>query len=214
MKSFIGFQQALELTLSTVKPCARESVPLEAATGRYLAEDVFSKVDSPSLASSRKDGFAVFSSDVAAANESSPVRLSLTDTLYAGATPTDLRMKPGQAVRVTTGAPIPGGSDAVIAAEYCRINGDQIFCFNTAGPGRNVLQRGTDISVGDSALVRGQRISPPAVGLLAAAGHSEVSVYRTPRVAVLASGDEVVAPGTALKAGQLYASTRADAMLF
>lgn len=206
MKTFIGFEQALELTMSTVERCGKELIPLEAATGRYLAMDVFSKVDSPSLATSRKDGFAVFSSDIAGATESSPIRLTLTDKLYAGGSPEDVQIKSGQAVQVTTGAPIPIGADAVISEEYCRRNDNQISCFNTAGPGRNILQRGTDISAGDPVLTSGQRISPPAIGLLTAAGHSDVTVYRTPRVAVIASGDEVVAPGIPLRAGQLYAS--------
>ena len=206
MKTFIGYEQALELTLSAVGRCGAETVPLEAATGKYLAADVFSNVDSPSLATSRKDGFAVFSSDIEAAHESSPVQLVLKGKLYAGGSPEDMHIKHGQAVQVTTGAPLPNGSDAVISEEYCRRDGNQLFCLNTAGPGRNILPCGADIHRGDSVLTGGRKISPPAVGLLAAAGHSEVSAYRTPRVAVIASGDEVVAPGTTLLPGQLYAS--------
>ena len=206
MKTFIGFDQALALTLSSVKHCGVETIPLSDAIGKYLSTDVLSEVDSPSLTTSRKDGFAVISSDIAAADQESPVQLELVGSLYAGSSLEGSRIQKGQTFQVTTGAPLPEAADAVISYEYCRRRGDQVICLNNAHPGRNILECGVDIARGDLVMTRGEKLSPPGIGLMAAAGQLEVSVYRNPRVAVIASGDEVVLPGTPLKAGQLYAS--------
>lgn len=206
MRTFIGFERALALTLSSVRPGEAEVVPLEAATGKYLAAEVFSEVDSPSLSTSRKDGFAVISADISAASRRRPVRLELAGASYAGKASGNNRIRHGQALQVTTGAILPDTADAVVSEEYCRRDGRQIVCFTTAEPGRNVLRRGTDVGKNDLVMSPGQKIGPPAVGLLAAAGRSEVTVYSSPRVVVIASGDEVVPPGMPLVAGQLYAS--------
>ena len=107
---------------------------------------------------------------------------------------------------MTTGAPLPDTADAVISEEYCQRRGDHVICFNNAHPGRNILECGVDIARDDLVMTQGGKLSPPGIGLLAAAGHSEVSVFRRPLVAVIASGDEVVLPGSPLREGQLYAS--------
>jgi molybdopterin molybdotransferase len=206
MKTLIGFARALASTLSHVRPGRVVEVPLAAATGKYLAADVFSLVDSPSSTTSRKDGFAVISADIASASRSCPVRLELVGAAYAGKPSENHQIHPGQAFQVTTGATLPEAANAVISEEYCCSDGRQLLCFNTAAPGRNVLGRGTDVGKNDLVMGAGRKIGPPAVGLLAAAGYSAVPVHRSPRVAVIASGDEVVPPGTPLKAGQLYAS--------
>jgi molybdopterin molybdotransferase len=209
MKTFIGFTEALDLTLANVAPGGTEKRPLLEAVGRILAEDLNAKVDSPSVSTSRKDGYAVFPEDLKAASPSSPVRLTLIGSLSAG----DLRavdMIRGEAVRVTTGALIPAGADAVISEEFCRAEGSSVLCLNTAGPGRNILHRGTDVRTGEAIASGGCELTPPLLGLIAAAGHGEVGVYRTPRAAVIATGDEVVAPGLPLPAGKLYASNMVE----
>ena len=194
MKTFIGFDQALALTLSAVTHCGVETIPLVSATGKYLATDVRSKVDSPSLSTSRKDGFAVISSDIATASQQSPVALKLAGSLFAGTPAEGMHIEHGQAFQVTTGAPLPETADAVISEEYCKQDGNQILCFNTAHPGRNILKRGIDAARDDRVMTRGAKLSPPGIGLLAAAGCSEVSVHRNPRVVVIASGDVSMEP--------------------
>jgi molybdopterin molybdotransferase len=205
MKTLIGFAQARDLTLTSVAPGGTEGRPLLEAAGRTLAQDLTALVDSPSISTSRKDGYAVCPQDVAAASSAAPVRLRLVGRLSAGDM-RPMRMNPGEAIRVTTGALIPDGAQAVISEEYCRTDGDGVFCCNTADPGRNVLPAGTDVRVGEPIASRGAELTPALLGLIAAAGHGAVRVRRIPRAAVIATGDEVLPPGQPLSPGKLYAS--------
>ena len=121
-----------------------------------------------------------------------------------------MQIKTGQAVRVTTGAPLPEGADAVLSEEFCHQVSDSIVAFNTAEAGRNILPRGRDIRQGEAVGEKGMPLTPARIGLLAAAGISSAEVYRNPRVAVIATGDEVVKPGRELREGQLYASNMVE----
>jgi molybdopterin molybdotransferase len=205
MKTFIGFTEALELTLANVSAVGSEKIPLLSAVGRILAEEVKATVDSPSVSTSRKDGYAVLPEDLRSASPATPVRLKLVGSLSAGEMrPVGIRS--GEALRVTTGALIREANLSVISEEFCRLDGETIACLNTAEPGRNILQRGTDVRCGDIVAASGARLSPPLLGLIAAAGHAAVQVGQVPRTAVIATGDEVVAPGEPLPPGKLYAS--------
>jgi molybdopterin molybdotransferase len=205
MKKFIGYGEALELTLSHVAAGASETLPLQRLVGRVLAEDVAARVDCPSVSTSRKDGFAVVAADLSRADEQHPVRLKVLGSLTAGDR-RSLAIQRGQTVRVTTGAPLPDGADAVLSEEFCRRHSDAIEAFNTAEAGRNIQQQGRDIRIGDALAARGVKLNPAQIGLLAAAGLAAAGVYKSPKVAVIATGDEVVAPGRKLEKGQLYAS--------
>ncbi len=205
MKKRIGIAEALTLTYEHILPLPPEILPLERLTGRVAATDVVSVVDSPSLDASLKDGYAVQAHDVQGATETHTVTLQLTGSVAAGAA-TALCVESGQAVRVTTGAPVPAGADAVLSEEFAHASGDTLLCHNTAGPGRNILRRGADMGRGQTVARRSDSLTPPLVGLLATAGIDRVPVYRSPEVCVMATGDEVVAPGKPLPEGQLYAS--------
>jgi molybdopterin molybdotransferase len=205
MKTFISFDEALDLTLAHVSPGEAEILPLDRLTGKILAEDMIAKVDSPSVTTARKDGYAVVSSDLAAATNKSPVELVLVGHLSAGDI-ADFQITGGQAVRVTTGAPLPKGADAVLSEEFCEQFEDTILAHNTAEKGRNILKRGTDIRQQETVAAKGEKLSPALIGLLASAGLDRTLVHRAPKVAVIASGDEVVAPGSPLPEGKLYAS--------
>lgn len=179
------------------------------AVGRILADDVIAKVDSPSVSTSRKDGYAVLPEDLKAASLEAPAHLKLIGSLAAG----DLQpmgIDRGEAVRVTTGALIPEGAAAVVSEEFCRLEGQTLVCLNTAEPGRNILLSGTDVRTGEIMAARGGKLTPPLLGLIAAAGHGTVRVHRLPRAAVIATGDEVVAPGDPLPDGKLYASNMVE----
>ncbi|MGD1970748.1 MAG: molybdopterin molybdotransferase MoeA, partial [Desulfobacterales bacterium] len=209
MKTFIGFDEALELTLAKVSAGPAEELPLAQLTGKILAEDIIAKVDSPSSTSSRKDGFAVASSDLVDASEENPVNLKVVGKLAAGDR-VNLQMTKGQTVRVTTGAPIPEGADAVLSEEFCDATADTITARGVAEKGRNLLKQGTDIRQGQRVAAKGEKLSPALIGLLASAGWDRASVYRLPKAAVIASGNEVVAPGKPLSDGKLYASNMVE----
>ena len=205
MQTFIGFKDALDLTLSNVSVGKTESLPLSRLTGKILAEDVVARVDCPSVSSSRKDGYAVVSSDVSEACSQAPVTLKLVGSLEAGSS-RNLQIKRGQAVRITTGAPLPGGADAVLSEEFCRPKENAIIAHDTAEAGRNIHVRGRDIRRGETVAEKGGKLTPARIGLLAAAGLDGALVYKSPKVSVIATGDEVVLPGEPLRKGQLYAS--------
>jgi molybdopterin molybdotransferase len=205
MKTFIGFEEALELTLANVVAGEAEVLALDQLTGKILSEDIVAKVDSPSRASSRKDGYAFISSDLAGATEKNPVKLEVLGQLSAGDV-SNLQITAGQTVRVTTGAPLPDGANAVLSEEFCERSANMITARNFAEEDRNILQRGTDIRQGQTVAQKGEKLTPALIGLLAAAGVDRAPVHKAPKIAVIASGDEVVAPGKPLPDGKLYAS--------
>jgi molybdopterin molybdotransferase len=205
MKTFIGFEEALELTLSNVPVGEPETLPLDKLSGRILSENHVARVDCPSSSTSRKDGFAVIAADLADASQQHPVTLDVIGSMVAGGAVL-LKMDRGQTIRITTGAPLPEGANAILSEEFCRHAGDKIIAFNTAEPGRNIHERGADIRQGESLAARGAKLTPALIGLLAAAGLGSAAVYRYPKVAVIATGDEVVLPGKPLPRGKLYAS--------
>jgi len=205
MKTFIGFKEALELTLANVRAGDTEIISLQQLPGRVLSEDAVARVDCPSVSTSRKDGYAVRSTDLAAASEQNPVSMQIIGQLAAGDI-ANLKVASGQAVRITTGAPLPEGADAVLSEEFSRKQEDKIAAHNTAEAGRNIHVRGADIRRGETIAARDAKLTPALIGLLAAAGLDRAPVYKNPQVAVIATGDEVVAPGNPLPEGKLYAS--------
>ncbi len=205
MKNFIGYDEALALTLAHIDTTGSETIDLQHLTGRVLAADIIARVDSPSINASLKDGYAVRSQDLKPASPDHPVTLELAGRVTAG-NATNLAVSPGKAVRITTGGSVPAGADAVLSEEYVALREDHIVCVNTAEPGRNILPRGTDIRRGDTVAEKGEKITPALTGLIATAGVEKAEVYRLPGLAVIATGDEVVAPGLPLPEGKLYAS--------
>jgi molybdopterin molybdotransferase len=205
MKTFISFEEALELTLANVSAGETEMLPLDQLTGKILTEDLVARVDSPSSTSSRKDGYAVISSDLAGATEENPVKLKVVGKLAAGDV-ANQQITGGQAVRVTTGAPLPEGANAVLSEEFCEPSADAITAHHIAEEGRNILEGGTDIRRAETVAAKGEKLSPALIGLVASAGLDSAPVHKVPKVAVIASGDEVVAPGKPLTDGKLYAS--------
>lgn len=205
----IGFEEALQLILDNVPDLPNDSVSLVDMCGRVLTSDLHALVDSPSVTASLKDGFAVHSESIENASPENRIKLKLIRTQVAGELPGE-PLEKGSAIKVTTGAPLPPGADAVLSSEYAEEVDSEIYCMRDAGPGRNVLYRGVDVHQGQLLAGRGEVLHPALIGLIAAAGIERVEVKRLPTVAVIGTGDEVVAPGAPLPEGKLYASNMVE----
>jgi molybdopterin molybdotransferase len=184
--------------LALIPPNGGERVDLGAARDRVLAEDVASGVELPRWPGSAMDGYAVRAADV-------PGRLQVLETIPAGGVPTHA-LGAGQASRIMTGAPVPEGADAVVMVEDTADDGEHVVVRVAAQPGQHIRPRGSEVARGRVVLRRGQRISPGALGVLAALGIPSVRVFMRPRVGVLSTGDELVEPGFAPGPGQIWSS--------
>ena len=178
-------------------------VHLREAVGLVLATDVVSEVNLPGFDNSAMDGYAVSASDVAAARPGHPVALRLAGEVAAGSVFTG-RVEPGTAVRIMTGAPIPAGADTVVEVEDAVVDGDIVLLGRAAETGRSFRLTGSDLRSGDLALKGGTFLGPAQVALLAAVGAASVWCFPRPRVAVVATGDELVDAGRPLGPGQVY----------
>ncbi|HYM68032.1 MAG TPA: gephyrin-like molybdotransferase Glp [bacterium] len=180
----------------TPRPRGTERVALEAAFGRVLARDAVAPEDLPEFDRSTVDGYAVRAQDVAVAREADPVALALAGEVLMGEA-AEVAVAPAGTVRIPTGGMLPAGADAVVMLEDVDLRGDRIVAVRRpVRPGDNIIRRAEDVRAGDVALRRGVRLRPQDVGLLAAIGVVAVEVFVRPRVAVLATGDEVVPPSS------------------
>src|SRR5438477_9033368 len=187
--------EALETILAHAKPLGHETVELTRASGRILAQDVTADADLPGLPRSSVDGYAVIAGDQSA-------ELEVLEEVTAGRLGTT-QVRPGSAVRIMTGGTLPPGADAVVMVEDVdEVDGHAVLQ-RRPRQGENVHPPGMDLSRGQLVLARGTRIGPAEVGLLASVGCANVHVYRKPRVAVLATGDELVEPHQAPPPGQI-----------
>jgi len=199
----ISFSHAYRIVVSTIHPLKAEEIRLEEAIGRATAEDILSLLDSPSADVSLKDGFAVISEDIKNASADTPITLTLRGSQFAGM-PQAAAVSPGKAVKITSGAIIPPGADGVLANEFAE---EGIGTVTALAPvGNNILRKGTDLGKAGVVLPQHTTIMPTQAGLIAAAGHAVVTVYRRPRVTVVASGDEIVAVGHPVGEGKVAAS--------
>lgn len=194
----LSVEQALERILATVHVLEPERVGLLEAAGRVLAETVSADRDIPPLANSAMDGYAVQAADLV----QPPARLRVVGEVAAGYV-SRAQVEPGTAVRIMTGAPLPAGADTVVRFEDARRDGDQVEILKAPPPGANVRPAGEDVRAGQVVLEPGKVLRPQEIGMLAAVGRVEVAVVRRPRVAILATGDEVVPPGQVPGPGQI-----------
>jgi len=197
----LSVEEALEQILATVRVLEPERVPILEALGRVLAEEVTADRDIPPLPNSAMDGYAVRAADVARV----PARLRVIAEAPAGRL-CPAEVAPGTAVRIMTGAPLPAGADAVVPFEHTRVAQDSsctIEVLREVRPGANVREAGEDVRAGQVVLTPGRVLRPQEIGMLAALGRTEVAVIRRPRVAILATGDEVVPPWETPGPGQI-----------
>jgi molybdopterin molybdotransferase len=198
----LSVEQALKRVLSIFEPLKPERVPILESLGRVLAEDVCADVDIPPYANSSMDGYAVQAADTAGASRETPVRLLVVGGVPAGYV-SEQEVTPGTTICITTGAPIPPGADAVVRVEDTEAEGEWVTVFAEAPVGQYVRPAGEDVRRGELVLRRGTFVRPQEIGMLATLGHKEALVTRRPRVAILATGDEVVEIDAPLAPGQI-----------
>lgn len=202
---FIGLQEALDRTFSLLPKRPEIPMTLLESAGLVTTRDVRAKVDSPSADVSMKDGYAILAVDVQHATPKTPVDLRLCGILGAGDA-TERVLRPGTTLRILTGARIPTGADTVVAEEFVRLFGEWVRFSEPEAVGRNILAKGSDVTRGDLIVAAETYLTPAKVGLLAAGGIAELLVICRPKVALIASGDEIMLPGSAPCAGKVYAS--------
>jgi molybdopterin molybdotransferase len=186
--------EALTAALDGVAALPPEDVGVTVCAGRVLAADVVGSVDVPPFRRATMDGYAVRAADTYGSSAYNPVPLDLIGESMPGRDPS-VEVKPGQALRIMTGAPVPGGADAVLRAEDAEPTDGGVDVRAPVPEGRNVGRIGEDITAGTTVLTAGRRLLPADVGLLASIGHDPVSVHRRPRVRVVVSGNELLPPG-------------------
>jgi molybdenum cofactor synthesis domain len=187
----LSVAEASERILAGIGALGIERVALPDALGRVLASPVTSPVTIPAWDNSAMDGYAVRSADLAGADETRPVTLTVLETVAAGAFPSH-PVAAGTSTRIMTGAPVPEGADSVVRVEDTDGGDERVSIINARDAHRNIRRRGEDIEIGTTVLGRGAPIGAAQIGLLASVGAASVDVHRRPRVAFLATGDEVV----------------------
>jgi molybdopterin molybdotransferase len=204
----LSLAEAQAAILARIQPATRsETLALARAHGRYVATALHARVDNPAFDNSAMDGYALHSRDLAAHDCVLPVQGESS----CGSAPQQLA--PGTAMRIFTGAPLPAGADTVVMQEDVKRNGERARFPQDTRTGAQVRRRGEDFRAGEALFEPGRRLSAYDLALLSAAGVAEVSVYARPRVLVVATGDELVAPGQPLKPGQIYESNRLATLL-
>jgi molybdopterin molybdotransferase len=200
--ALLSVEDALATMLDGAEALEAETVPIQMASGRVLAAPLTALRTQPPFPASAMDGYAVRSADVA----SVPARLKVIGEAPAGA-PFAGSIAAGEAVRIFTGAPVPEGADAILIQENARTFGAGfIEAQETVVAGRHIRRAGLDFREGDVVLPRGRQLDPAALSLAAAANHASVAVVRKPRIAIIATGDELLPPGSTPLPGQIIAS--------
>ena len=192
---------ALAAILAGAEPLPEEMLALDTAFHRVLARDLAARRTQPPEAMSAMDGYAVRAIDAADLS----VRLKVIGEVAAGR-PFARKIGAGEAVRIFTGGVIPGGADAVIIQEDTTVDGDHITIMEAARPGRHIRAAGADFREGDRLLAKGRRLTDRDLSLAAGMNYPELAVHRRPKVAVLATGDELVMPGSTPGPGQIVYS--------
>lgn len=201
----LSVAEAQKIILSEVRVKGVERVSLTSALNRVLGEDVVAGIDHPPWDNSAMDGYAIRVRDVVGASRTTPVSLKVVQEVQAGQL-SEHPLRPGEAISIMTGAPIPVGADAVVEVEETRLEGTTVKIFQEVKAGKNIRKRGENVRAGGKVLARGNLLGSAEIGLLALLGKTSIGVYQRPVVAILATGDELADPGEPLRDGQIYNS--------
>jgi len=195
----------LARVLAVIRPVEPARLGLDAAEGAVLAADAAAATSLPSFDNSSMDGYAVHASDIAAATDQAPVTLPVADQVPAGDTRA-VTVAPGTCVRIMTGALLPAGADAVVPVELTEGGTGRARFSQPVPKGYSIRRRGDDVAEGEVLLPAGTRLGPAQIALLAASGHGSVLARAAPRVAVIATGNELSEPGSPLVPGRIWDS--------
>jgi molybdopterin molybdotransferase len=203
----ISLEEARELLQKCLPPPKTERISLAEALGRYAAENLASPIDLPRFDNSAMDGYAVRSDDLRGASELKPLALRLAGRTTAGEG-RPLAVAQGTCIRIFTGSPMPAAANAVVMQEDITIDGDSIRFIEAVKPLENVRLRGEDVRAGALLARAGEAINAARAGLLAAAGFTDLPLYRAPSIGLIATGTELREPGEQLGAGEIFESNR------
>lgn len=204
----ITLEEARALVLQHTPELEEESAPLTAAVGRLLTRDIRSTLPQPLFDRSALDGYAVVAADIVSATPETPVKLRVTDKLWAGM-PARTGVGRGQAVRLMTGCMVPPGADAVIRQEDTDLGESTVRIFRPVEAGKNICYQGEEYGPDTLLLKKERRIDAASAAVAAGAGFTHLPVRRRVRAVILTTGDEVCQPGTVLPAGKIYDSNTA-----
>lgn len=205
MKRNVALEEAQSLLLSMACPVKECSVPLFDAVGRVLSQEIKAPIQLPPFDKSPLDGYAVRAQDTEKASTTKPVVLEVLEEVAAGHT-AGKKVTPGTAIKVMTGTPIPKGADTVIKYEDVTRAGNACKLYSPLTAGNNIVLAGEDVKKGEIIAARGTPVSPAIVGLIAALGYAEVTVFNKVKVAVISTGDELIDPSEKLRPGKIYNS--------
>lgn len=190
----VELEEGLNLLLKVGRQTDIEEVPVAEANERVLAENIISKEKIPPFDRSPYDGYALIAADTVCASKENPVTLSIVEEIPAGHAPV-FRLKPGQAAKILTGAPVPSGATAVIKYEDTSFTKDTVTVFTPCKEGSNIVLTGEDVKKGELVVEKGRKLSPALTGLMAGLGYERVLVYRRLKAALLSTGDELIPVG-------------------
>ncbi len=203
-KRLIAVEDAQNIIIRNVERIRdSETVSIDEAVGRVVAENIYATIDVPSFDRATLDGFAVWSADIIGASEETPKRLRVLGYVKTGRVPRGV-VRPGTAFRIDTGAMIPKGADVVVPVEYCDANNGVVFVFRSLPSGSNIQWAGGDIMRGEILVPAGTLLLPRHIGGLSASGISRIRVWRRPRIAVFSIGDELIGLDQEPSAGMIY----------
>ncbi len=205
LSNLMPVKKAQKIIDSSLVKVGVETISLEDAYRRVLSEEVTSELNSPPFERSAMDGYAIHAEDTFGFSETNPAKLKIIDAIGAGQVSNKL-VKHGEAVKISTGAPIPVGATSVVMEEFTNSEGDNLEVEMSLAPGENISPMGEDIKEGDIVLRKGKILQPQDLAIIASAGYNKINVFKKPKIAVITTGNELVMPRPSLNGAEIINS--------